>query len=96
MNELRYILNNSQAIAFLNSEKNQEKADELLKEDVDSKPARGKIDETIKSSSKSAKEDITLEDHGEDKGGMMLYTSGTTSRPVRALFPCSRSPTDLA
>lgn len=80
--ELRYILNNAEAAVFLTSEKHYEKAQDVLKEDVEIKPAYVKVDKIL-AGSKSV-ESVTLEDDGGESkdGGMMLYTSGTTSRPV--------------
>jgi malonyl-CoA/methylmalonyl-CoA synthetase len=68
---------------LLSSEKFKEKAGDVIKEGVENKPivAVEKIKEGKKSS-----EHITLEDPKSDEGGMMLYTSGTTSRPVSS-FP---------
>jgi malonyl-CoA/methylmalonyl-CoA synthetase len=64
---------------LLSSEKFKDKASEVVKEGLESKPlvAVEKITEGKKSS-----EHITLEDPKSEDGGMMLYTSGTTSRPV--------------
>ena len=80
--ELAYILNQSQAIALLSSSKMQDKAEETLKEELDAKPMSGKVEKITESSDVK---DVTLQDvkEDDDKGGLMLYTSGTTSRPVR-------------
>jgi malonyl-CoA/methylmalonyl-CoA synthetase len=81
--ELRYIIDQSQALMLLSSDKFREKALEVAREDLESKPivAVEKITEGKKSSEK-----ITLEHvKGDEEGGMMLYTSGTTSRPVCCL-----------
>jgi malonyl-CoA/methylmalonyl-CoA synthetase len=77
--ELRYIIDHSEAILLLSSEKFQDKAQDVVKEGIQNKPivAVEKITEGNKSV-----ESIKLEDVGDDAGGMMLYTSGTTSRPV--------------
>jgi len=76
--ELRYIVDNSEALVLLSSDKFKEKAQDVIKEEVRNKPivAVEKIKEGKKSS-----EHITLETPKSEKGGMMLYTSGTTSRP---------------
>jgi len=82
--ELRYIIDQSQALMLLSSEKFREKALDVTKEDLQNKPivAVEKITEGKKSS-----ENITLEEvKSDDEGGMMLYTSGTTSRPVGHAF----------
>lgn len=78
--ELRYIIDNSEAGVLLSSTKFQSKALEVLKEDLKKKPKVGSIEKTH--SGGSSGKHITLEDVGENQGGMMLYTSGTTNRPV--------------
>jgi len=78
-NELRYVVENSDAMVLLASERFREKALDVVKSGVVRKPivAVEKIEEGTKSG-----KSITLEDLTSDEGGMMLYTSGTTSRPV--------------
>jgi acyl-coenzyme A synthetase/AMP-(fatty) acid ligase len=77
--ELRYVVENSEAMILLASEKFREKALDVVREGVVQKPivAVEKIEEGKKSG-----ESITLEDPRSGEGGIMLYTSGTTSRPV--------------
>jgi len=77
--ELRYVVDNSEAMVLLASDKFREKALDVVREEVVRKPivTVEKIEEGKKSG-----ESITLEDPRSDDGGMMLYTSGTTSRPV--------------
>ena len=77
--ELRYVVENSEAMVLLASERFREKALNIVKEGVFRKPivAVEKIEKGKKSG-----ESIRLEDPRSDEGGMMLYTSGTTSRPV--------------
>lgn len=84
--ELRYIVNNSEALVLLSSDKFKEKAQEVIREEVRNKPivAVEKIKEGKKSS-----EHITLESPRSEKGGLMLYTSGTTSRPKGVVLPQS-------
>jgi malonyl-CoA/methylmalonyl-CoA synthetase len=64
---------------LLSSEKFKDKAAEVVKEGLESQPlvAVEKITEGKKSA-----EYITLEEPKSEDGGMMLYTSGTTNRPV--------------
>lgn len=83
-NELRYIIENSQAKIFLSTTKFQDKATEVVAEGLEHKPIL-KISEKIDAGAESA-EKIELEAMTENKGGFMLYTSGTTNRPVRS-FP---------
>lgn len=82
-NELRYILENSQAKIFLSTTKFQDKANEVLAEGLEHKPIL-KVSEKIEASAESD-EEIKLEAMTENKGGFMLYTSGTTNRPVSTL-----------
>jgi len=80
--ELAYIMNQSQACMVLTSEKLTEKGAELLKEDLDCKPMHFEIAKIMEGSRDV--ETVSIEQGGPDsKGGMMLYTSGTTNRPVR-------------
>jgi malonyl-CoA/methylmalonyl-CoA synthetase len=80
--ELQYILNQSEAILLLSSAKFADKAEDVLATELVSKPTYLGIE---KHTGGSPHEDVVLE--GDDVGGagMMLYTSGTTNRPVRAL-----------
>lgn len=79
--ELQYILEQSRAALLLSSHKMQGKADEVMQRQFESKPAVGKVDQ-IRPGSGSTSSAPSLEDCREDGGGLMLYTSGTTSRPV--------------
>lgn len=81
--ELRYILENSEALLLLSSAKFQSKAQEVLKEDLQKKPIVGSIEK--RHNGGSSDKQITFEDVGDHDGGMMLYTSGTTNRPVRSI-----------
>lgn len=82
--ELRYILNNSDALMLLSSDKFQSKSDEVLKEGLDKKPISSTIDKKIEGNQSG--ESIQLEETSDDQSGLMLYTSGTTSRPVSNLL----------
>jgi len=82
--ELRYIIDQSQSLMLLSSEKFQDKAQNVVKEGLESKPLVGV--EKIKEGNKNS-EHITLEKPASKDGGMMLYTSGTTSRPKGVLLP---------
>ena len=79
-NELRYILDNSEALMLLSSEKFRSKTDEVVKEGLEKKPIVGHIEKRRGGS--SAERKAQLESSKENQSGMMLYTSGTTSRPV--------------
>ena len=80
--ELRYIVENSQAKIFLSTTNFQDKANKVLAEGLEHKPIL-KVCEKIEASAESA-EKIKLEAMTENRGGFMLYTSGTTNRPVRS------------
>ncbi|KAH7126874.1 hypothetical protein B0J11DRAFT_526676 [Dendryphion nanum] len=84
--ELRYIIDHSEALMLLSSEKFQDKADEVLKEGLETSPINYKQEKIM-----TGKTDdyVTLEEPTSTKGGMMLYTSGTTSRPKGVLLPQS-------
>ena len=85
--ELRYMLEQSQAALFLSSSKMQGKADEVLHDGFEARPRVGKVEKIDKGSPHDDRS-VTLEDTKaeEDRGGLMLYTSGTTSRPVQKPF----------
>lgn len=78
--ELRYILDQSGALMLLSSAKFASKAEEVLKEGLEHKPIDVKVDKALEGS--TVVESPKLEEMPEDRGGMMLYTSGTTARPV--------------
>ena len=66
---------------LLSSNKFKSKAEETLKGGMQRSinlEIVQKIDERAQTS-----QDVTLDDSTNEQGGMMLYTSGTTSRPVR-------------
>lgn len=65
---------------LLSSPKFQVKAEEVIKEGLD-QPLKLEIVEKRLAGSDSA-DKVRLENLGDDVGGMMLYTSGTTNRPV--------------
>lgn len=79
-NELRYILDDSEAMLFLSSTKFNEKAQEVLKEGLEKKPRHGVVEKRQGGSVSFAQ--VQLEGTQSVNGGIMLYTSGTTSRPV--------------
>ncbi|KAI1613685.1 acyl-CoA synthetase [Exophiala viscosa] len=77
--ELRYVLENSEAALFLATEKFQEKAREVVKEGLNYTP-KLEILSKIETGAASAG-DVNFSSSSVDKGGFMLYTSGTTNRP---------------
>jgi malonyl-CoA/methylmalonyl-CoA synthetase len=81
--ELRYILDQSGALMLATSPKFATKADDVLDGELQKKPILSRWEKIVEGS--KTKEEVALEDMKEDKGGMMLYTSGTTNRPVSFL-----------
>ena len=79
-NELRYILENSEALMLLSSTKFRSKAEEVVKEGLEKPPQLQILEKRL--SGNDSTEQAKLEEAQGDAGGMMLYTSGTTSRPV--------------
>ncbi len=79
-NELRYIVENSQAAIFLSTTKFEHKANEVLYGELEHKPLL-KVSDKIEAGAERNGE-IKLEATTRNNGGFMLYTSGTTSRPV--------------
>ena len=83
--ELRYILENSEAVTLLSSRKFQGKAEEVLKEGIEHLPRKPVLNVIEKRLSGDGEDKVQLVPLPMTKGGMMLYTSGTTSRPVYIL-----------
>jgi len=79
--ELQYIMDHSQASMLLSSNKFQKKAADLLKEGLERTPKHIKLEKKMGGKSY---EEVKLEGPRDSEGGMMLYTSGTTNRPVSA------------
>ncbi|KAL8708623.1 MAG: hypothetical protein Q9220_006559 [cf. Caloplaca sp. 1 TL-2023] len=63
------------------------KAEEVLKEGLEWNPIASTIDKRLEGS--QSNEGIRLEEKTDDQSGMMLYTSGTTSRPKGVVLPGS-------
>jgi acyl-CoA synthetase (AMP-forming)/AMP-acid ligase II len=85
--ELRYILENSEALLFLSTEKYREKAKEVVKEGS-SYTARLHILSKIAEGAVSS-ESVTFDSTAFDHAGLMLYTSGTTNRPKGVVLSMS-------
>ncbi|KAL2271051.1 hypothetical protein VTJ83DRAFT_422 [Remersonia thermophila] len=88
--ELQYILNHSQALMLLSSDRFAPKADEVLRTELEVEPIHVRLDKFEGSGCAArpgAPEKVTLEETGPGSAGMMLYTSGTTNRPKGVLLP---------
>ncbi|KAF2089181.1 acetyl-CoA synthetase-like protein [Saccharata proteae CBS 121410] len=83
--ELKYIVNQSEALMLLSSAKFQDKAHDVLKNGIDHRIISANVVKRMAGAQST--EGVKLEDITESKGGMMLYTSGTTSRPKGVLLP---------
>ncbi|KAH8429089.1 acyl-CoA synthetase [Aspergillus melleus] len=86
--ELQYIMDNSRAKILVATEKYADKAQNILKAGLNREPILN-VREKITAGA-DISENVTLEDYTKTpKGGMMLYTSGTTNRPKGVLIPQS-------
>ena len=65
---------------LVSSAKFQGKSQEVLKDDLEKKPISFVVEKRQGGSTPTGQ--VQLEDTQSTKGGLMLYTSGTTSRPV--------------
>lgn len=79
VSELRYNIEQSQAMTLLATKEHEAKAKDVVKG----------LSETLTiPDMKSGTASRNFDPAGESQGGMMLYTSGTTSRPVRVHHAC--------
>lgn len=78
--ELRYILDNSQAGLLLATEKYSKKAQELVQMDPEHTILLRILDEIEMGADPVTQ--LRFQGMLDPRGGMMLYTSGTTNRPV--------------
>lgn len=84
--ELQYILDNAQAKVLLSTEKYADKAGQILSSGLKQEPIFDILRKIQKGAgTESVKLDSSSSSHSS--GGMMLYTSGTTNRPVRTTLP---------
>ena len=79
--ELQYVIDNSRACMVLSTPKFRGKADEVMDLKLESQPMHVRLEKHVKSEDR-VNEKVVLEGPLEGEGGMMLYTSGTTNRPV--------------
>ncbi|KAK5951586.1 hypothetical protein OHC33_007264 [Knufia fluminis] len=85
--EIRYILENSEAKLLISTSKFEDKARDVLKEGLSYKPQLELLTK-IETGATSA-ENVTFKDKELERGGFMLYTSGTTSRPKGVVLSTS-------
>ena len=78
--ELQYILNQSEASLLVSSSKFTSKATEVLATELTTNPAHLEL---AKHQGQGNFEQVALDNSDPGEAGMMLYTSGTTNRPVR-------------
>lgn len=81
--ELQYIMDQSEASVLLSSPKFEVKAVDVLKEGLKSPPKHLRLEKKLGG---NVVKGVQLESYKGEEGGMMLYTSGTTNRPVCSLF----------
>ena len=81
--ELQYVMDQSKASMLLSSTKFLKKAQETEALGLAAKP---RFIELEKKQGGGKAEKVTLESTSEGRGGLMLYTSGTTNRPVSRMF----------
>ena len=77
--ELKYIIDHSEASLLLASSKFDAKAQDILKAGLEAEPRLVRISKKMGDSCFTG---VSLVGTSDGQGGMMLYTSGTTSRPV--------------
>jgi malonyl-CoA/methylmalonyl-CoA synthetase len=75
-------MDQSQASMLLSSPKFQSKAQDVFKEGLQGTPKYVKLEKKLGG---GEHRQIILEEPACEEGGMMLYTSGTTNRPVCSL-----------
>lgn len=95
LSELQYVLAHSRSLLLVSSPRFRDKAAEALAS-IPLTPAPAHLPQP-KLLGRSCHEPVALaqDDGAADAAGLMLYTSGTTSRPVRRTlprFPSARSP----
>lgn len=81
VNELRYLLEDSEPKLLRSTSKLAKKAEEILKEGLRHQPVLSISGQTERQST-PRDENFEVDGVSTGLGGFMLYTSGTTSRPV--------------
>lgn len=81
--ELQYIMDHSRASMLLSSKKFEKEASDVLKEGLETQPKFVILEKKLGGGEGG---EVELQESEQEDGGMMLYTSGTTNRPVNALL----------
>jgi malonyl-CoA/methylmalonyl-CoA synthetase len=81
--ELKYIMDHSNASMLLSSSKLHDKAQEVLKLGLEWHPKSVRVEKKFENGEYAK---VQLTESPNNQGGMMLYTSGTTSRPVGTFY----------
>lgn len=76
---------------LLSSAKFKDKAQEVVKEGLEKKPILDMVQKR-QGGEGGTNEHVRLEGIPENQAGIMLYTSGTTSRPVREITCTTKMP----
>jgi malonyl-CoA/methylmalonyl-CoA synthetase len=84
--ELRYILENSGALMLLSSARFQSKAEEVIRGLVDRPPISIIVQKRPSNYPGTSLRCVHMEGARDVAAGMLLYTSGTTNRPVGNIF----------
>jgi len=84
VHELRYVIDHSEALVLLSSHKFHAQAADVLRDGLRSPPIHCRQDKIMAG---RTNDPVTLAAPTSDRGGMMLYTSGTTSRPKGVVLP---------
>lgn len=82
--ELRYVIDHSESLMLLSSHKFHDQAADVLSEGMRTTPLHYRQDKIMTG---RTGDHVILEPPTSDQGGMMLYTSGTTSRPKGVVLP---------
>ena len=85
VNELKYVTNHCEARILLASSRNWDKAGKLVSGAEENELVRLRVEELVDNEQDLSGEHI---EKAQAFDGMMLYTSGTTSKPVSIVCPC--------
>lgn len=83
--ELRYNINDSEALVLLSSAKFDKLAKDVLSEGIETKITSHSLDKITEGASTTSEVEFK-DESSQAQGGMMLYTSGTTARPKGVLL----------